>query len=146
MNLRRDVFQAIADPTRRAILLLVATQSMSAGAIAANFDTARPTVSKHLQILTECELLSQELNGREVYYHLNPNKMKEVSETTMKGVLGYTEDDVVSNDFIGDSRTSIFDAEAGIQLSDTFVKVVSWYDNEWGYSNKCLEMVRVVAK
>ncbi|MCG7858686.1 ArsR/SmtB family transcription factor [Flavihumibacter sp.] len=80
MNLRRDVFQAIADPTRRAILLLVATQSMSAGAIAANFDTARPTVSKHLQILTECELLSQELNGREVYYHLNPNKMKEVSD------------------------------------------------------------------
>ncbi len=57
MNLRRDVFQAIADPTRRAILLLVASQSMTAGAIAANFDTARPTVSKHLQILTECELL-----------------------------------------------------------------------------------------
>ncbi len=57
MNLRRDVFQAIADPTRRAILLLVASQSITAGAIAANFDTARPTVSKHLQILTECELL-----------------------------------------------------------------------------------------
>jgi len=57
MNLRRDVFQAIADPTRRAILVLVASQSMTAGAIAANFDTARPTVSKHLQILTECELL-----------------------------------------------------------------------------------------
>ena len=63
----------------------------------------------------------------------------------MKGVLGYTEDAVVSNDFIGDARTSIFDAEAGIQLSDTFVKVVSWYDNEWGYSNKCLEMARVVS-
>ena len=80
MNLRRDVFQAIADPTRRAILLLVASQSMSAGAIAANFGTARPTVSKHLQILTECELLEQEQHGREIYYHLNPEKMKEVAE------------------------------------------------------------------
>jgi DNA-binding transcriptional ArsR family regulator len=80
MNLRRDVFQAIADPTRRAILLLVASQSMTAGAIASNFDTARPTVSKHLQILTECELLKQEQNGREIYYHLNPNKVKEVAE------------------------------------------------------------------
>ena len=80
MNLRRDVFQAIADPTRRAILLLVATQSMTAGAIAANFDTARPTVSKHLQILTECELLRQEQLGREVYYHLNPKKMKEIAD------------------------------------------------------------------
>jgi DNA-binding transcriptional ArsR family regulator len=80
MNLRRDVFQAISDPTRRAILLLVASQSMTAGAIAANFDTARPTVSKHLQILTECELLKQEQNGREIYYHLNPNKMKEIAD------------------------------------------------------------------
>jgi DNA-binding transcriptional ArsR family regulator len=78
MNLRRDVFQAIADPTRRSILLLVTTQSMTAGAIASNFDTARPTVSKHLQILTECELLKQEQNGREMYYHINPKKMKEV--------------------------------------------------------------------
>src|SRR4029079_5306868 len=80
MNLRRDVFQAIADPTRRAILLLVASQSMTAGAIAANFDTARPTVSKHLQILTECKLLEPEQNGREIYYHLNPNKMKEIAD------------------------------------------------------------------
>lgn len=80
MNLRRDVFQAIADPTRRAILLLVASQSMTAGAIAANFDTARPTVSKHLQILTECELLEQEQNGREIYYHLNLQKMKEIAD------------------------------------------------------------------
>jgi DNA-binding transcriptional ArsR family regulator len=80
MNLRRDVFQAIADPTRRAILLLVAAQSMTAGAIAANFDTARPTVSKHLQILMECELLKQEQTGREMYYHFNPKKMKEVAE------------------------------------------------------------------
>ena len=77
MNLRRDVFQAIADPTRRAILLLVATQAMTAGAIAANFDTARPTVSKHLQILTECALLKQEQSGREMYYHINAKKMKE---------------------------------------------------------------------
>lgn len=80
MLTRRDVFQAIADPTRRAILVLVATQSLTAGAIAANFDTARPTVSKHLQILTECELLEQEQNGREIYYRLNPQKMKEIAD------------------------------------------------------------------
>jgi DNA-binding transcriptional ArsR family regulator len=80
MNLRRDIFQAVADPTRRAILLLVASQSMTAGAIAANFDTARPTVSKHLRILTECELLEQEKNGREIYYHLNPQKIKEIAD------------------------------------------------------------------
>src|SRR6476469_2915552 len=80
MNLRRDVFQAIADTTRRTILLLVASQSMTAGAIASNFDTARPTVSKHLQILTECQLLKQEQNGREMYYHLNPQKMKEIAD------------------------------------------------------------------
>lgn len=80
MNLRRDVFQAIADPTRRAILLLLTSQAMTAGAIAANFNTARPTVSKHLQILTECELLKSEQNGREITYHLNPNKMKEIAD------------------------------------------------------------------
>lgn len=80
MNLRRDVFQAIADPTRRAILLLLASQSLTAGAIASNFDTARPTVSKHLQILTECELLEQEQNGREMYYHIDSKKMKEVAD------------------------------------------------------------------
>ncbi|MBD2754127.1 ArsR/SmtB family transcription factor [Spirosoma validum] len=80
MNLRRDVFQAIADPTRRAILLLVASHAMTAGAIAANFDTARPTVSKHLQILTECELLKQEQQGREMIYHLNATKMKEIAD------------------------------------------------------------------
>lgn len=72
-------------------------------------------------------------------------KMKEVSETTMKGVLGYTEDDVVSTDFNGDSRTSIFDAGAGIQLSDKFVKVVAWYDNEWGYSNKVVDLLSYIA-
>ena len=80
MNLRRDVFQAIADPTRRAILLLVASQAMTAGAIASNFDTARPTVSKHLQILTACELLQHEQTGREIHYHLNAKKMKEVAD------------------------------------------------------------------
>ncbi len=73
-------------------------------------------------------------------------EMKAQSQGALKGVLGYTEDKVVATDFRGDARTSIFDAEAGIQLDSTFVKVVSWYDNEWGYSNKVLEMVRVVAK
>ena len=72
-------------------------------------------------------------------------EMKAQSEGKMEGVLGYTEDKVVATDFRGDARTSIFDAEAGIQLDPTFVKLVSWYDNEWGYSNKCLEMVKVVA-
>jgi DNA-binding transcriptional ArsR family regulator len=80
MNLRRDAFQAIADPTRRAILLLVSTQSLTAGTIASNFDTARPTVSKHLQILTECDLLKQEQKGREIFYQINPEKMKEVAD------------------------------------------------------------------
>jgi len=80
MNLRRDVFQAIADPTRRAILLLVASQALTAGAIASNFDTARPTISKHLAILTECQLLEQTPNGREMYYTINAIKMKEVAD------------------------------------------------------------------
>jgi glyceraldehyde 3-phosphate dehydrogenase len=73
-------------------------------------------------------------------------EMKAQSEGALKGILGYTEDKVVATDFVGDARTSIFDAEAGIALDSTFVKLVSWYDNEWGYSNKCLEMVRVVAQ
>ncbi len=80
MNLRRDVFQAIADPTRRAILLLLAAQSMTAGAIASNFATARPTISKHLQILTECELLEQKQIGREIHYHINAKQMKDVAD------------------------------------------------------------------
>lgn len=81
MNLRRDVFQAIADPTRRGILLLLtASQAMTAGSIASHFDTARPTISKHVQILTECELLQKEQNGREIYYRLNPLKMKEIAD------------------------------------------------------------------
>ena len=72
-------------------------------------------------------------------------EMKAQSIGALKGILGYTEDKVVATDFRGDARTSIFDAEAGIALDPTFVKIISWYDNEWGYSNKCLEMVRVVA-
>jgi len=67
--------------------------------------------------------------------------MKKASETTMKGVLGYTEDDVVSSDLVGESCTSVFDAKAGIPLNDTFVKVVAWYDNEWGYSCKCVDLI-----
>ena len=67
--------------------------------------------------------------------------MKKASEGELKGILGYTEDEVVSNDFLGDSRTSIFDAKAGISLTDNFVKVVSWYDNEWGYSNKLVDLI-----
>jgi glyceraldehyde 3-phosphate dehydrogenase len=72
-------------------------------------------------------------------------ELKAQSEGALKGILGYTEDKVVATDFRGDARTSIFDADASIALDGTFVKLVSWYDNEWGYSNKCLEMVRVVA-
>ncbi|MDB5010284.1 MAG: type glyceraldehyde-3-phosphate dehydrogenase [Mucilaginibacter sp.] len=72
--------------------------------------------------------------------------MKTASEGELKGILGYTEDDVVSEDFRGDSRTSIFDAKAGIALNDNFVKVVSWYDNEWGYSNKLIDLVQEVGK
>ena len=71
--------------------------------------------------------------------------MKAASEGELKGVLGYTEEKVVSTDFVGETLTSVFDAEAGIQLDPTFVKIVSWYDNEWGYSNKVLEMIRVMA-
>jgi len=77
---RRDVFQAIADPTRRAIIALLAVQALTPGAIAENFDTARQTISKHIQILTECELVRQENKGREIVYHLNPQKMKEIAE------------------------------------------------------------------
>ena len=73
-------------------------------------------------------------------------EMKAQSEGALKGILGYTEDKVVATDFRGDARTSIFDADASIALDGTFVKIVSWYDNEWGYSNKCLEMVRVVSQ
>ena len=80
METRRDVFQAIADPTRRAILLLLASQAMAPNAIAEEFNTSRQAVSKHIQILTECELVKQEQKGREIYYHINANKMKEVDK------------------------------------------------------------------
>lgn len=80
MELRRDIFQAIADPTRRSIISLLALQAMTPGAVAANFSSSRQTISKHLHILIECELLKQEHNGREIYYHLNPLKFKEIAD------------------------------------------------------------------
>lgn len=80
MKSRRDVFQAIADPTRRAILTLLAVQALTPGAVADNFKSSRQTISKHIQILAECELVKQEQNGREIYYHLNPKKMKEIAD------------------------------------------------------------------
>jgi DNA-binding transcriptional ArsR family regulator len=80
MESRRDVFQAIADPTRRAILTLLAVQALTPGAIADNFKSARQTVSKHIQILTECELVKPEQDGREIYYHINAKKMAEVAD------------------------------------------------------------------
>ncbi len=78
MKLRRDIFQAIADPTRRSILVLLASQTMTAGAIADKFDTARPTISKHIQILNECELIEANQQGREIFYRLKIDKMKEI--------------------------------------------------------------------
>lgn len=78
MKLRRDPFQAIADPTRRAILTLLASQTMTAGAIASNFEVARPTISKHMQILSECELVSANQQGREIFYELKVDKMKDI--------------------------------------------------------------------
>ncbi|TZF90666.1 type I glyceraldehyde-3-phosphate dehydrogenase [Cognatilysobacter lacus] len=88
--------------------------------------------------------LTVELNNPATYQEICA-EMKAQSEGALKGVLGYTTDKVVATDFRGDARTSIFDADAGIALDPTFVKLVAWYDNEWGYSNKCLEMARVVA-
>jgi DNA-binding transcriptional ArsR family regulator len=84
MKLRRDPFQAIADPTRRAILVLLAAQTMTAGAIAENFDVARPTISKHMQVLSECELISSTQKGREIYYELKIDNMKEIDEWLIK--------------------------------------------------------------
>ena len=80
MELRRDVFQAIADPTRRAIITLLALQALTPSAIAENFNSSRQTISKHIQILTECELLQQKQTGREIHYHLNAKKMKEIAD------------------------------------------------------------------
>ena len=88
--------------------------------------------------------LTVELNAEASYEEICA-EMKAQSQGALKGVLGYTEDKVVATDFRGETCTSVFDAEAGIALDKTFVKVVAWYDNEWGYSNKCLEMVRVVS-
>ena len=78
MKLRRDIYQAISDPTRRTILVLLTSQAMTAGAIASNFDAARPTISKHLQILSECDLVEAKQQGREIYYELKVQKMKEI--------------------------------------------------------------------
>lgn len=78
--MRRDVFQAIADPTRRAIITLIALHAMTPNAIAEHFDTSRQAVSKHLRVLTECELVRQEQTGREIYYHFNPKSIKEVAD------------------------------------------------------------------
>jgi len=89
--------------------------------------------------------LTVELNSPASYAEICA-EMKAQSQGTLKGILGYTEDKVVASDFRGEPCTSVFDADAGIALDTTFVKVVSWYDNEWGYSNKCLEMVRVITK
>jgi DNA-binding transcriptional ArsR family regulator len=80
MESRRDVFQAIADPTRRAIIALIALHAMTPNAIAENFQSSRQAVSKHLRVLTECDIVRQEQAGREIYYHFNPLKMKEVSD------------------------------------------------------------------
>lgn len=80
MKLRRDVFQAIADPTRRSIITLLAVQAMTPSALAENFEYSRQTISKHIQILTECDILEQEQRGREIYYQLNPNGMKEIAD------------------------------------------------------------------
>merc|ERR1712050_402825 len=84
--------------------------------------------------------------GKETTYEEICAKIKEMSEGSMKGILGYTEDMVVSTDFLGDDRSSIFDAKAGIQLSNTFVKLVSWYDNEYGYSNRVIDLVKHMEK
>jgi DNA-binding transcriptional ArsR family regulator len=83
MKTRRDIFQAIADPARRAILSLIASQTLPAGFIANNFDSSRQTISKHIQILTKCQLLKQEHSGREIYYYLNPDKINEIAEWLM---------------------------------------------------------------
>ncbi len=80
MEIRRDIFQAIADPTRRAIIVLIAIQAMTPNALAEHFHTSRQAVSKHIKILTECDLVKQEVSGREIYYTLEVNKMKEIDK------------------------------------------------------------------
>jgi DNA-binding transcriptional ArsR family regulator len=88
--MKRDVFQAIADPTRRAILCLLAVQAMTPNALAGHFDSSRQAVSKHIQVLVECELLEQQQRGREIYYHLNPKRMGEI-ESWLQGFKGLLE-------------------------------------------------------
>jgi DNA-binding transcriptional ArsR family regulator len=88
--MKRDVFQAIADPTRRAILCLLAVQAMTPNALAGHFDSSRQAVSKHIQVLVECELLEQQQRGREIYYHLNPKRMEEI-ESWLHGFKGLLE-------------------------------------------------------
>ena len=90
--------------------------------------------------------LVKEASYEQICAEMKAQSLKPVAQGGLQGVLGYTEDKVVATDFRTDPRTSIFDADAGIALDGTFVKLVAWYDNEWGYSNKCLEMVRVIAK
>ncbi|MBU0588181.1 MAG: type I glyceraldehyde-3-phosphate dehydrogenase [Gammaproteobacteria bacterium] len=90
--------------------------------------------------------LSKDASYKEICAEMKAQSEKEVAKGGLKGVLGYTEDKVVATDFRGETCTSVFDADAGIALDGSFVKIIAWYDNEWGYSNKCLEMVRVVAK
>ena len=96
-----------------------------------------PTVDVSVVDLTEN--LSKATNYEEIC-----TAMKNASENELKGVLGYTDEAVVSTDFLGDSRTSIFDSEAGIMLNNKFVKLVSWYDNEWGYSSKVVELIEYI--
>lgn len=90
--------------------------------------------------------LSKDASYKEICAEMKAQSEKDVTKGGLKGVLGYTEDKVVATDFRGETCTSVFDADAGIALDGSFVKIIAWYDNEWGYSNKCLEMVRVVAR
>lgn len=83
--------------------------------------------------------------GKEATYEEIKAKMKEASEGELKGILGYTEEEVVSSDFIGDTRSSIFDALAGVQLTNNFVKLISWYDNEFGYSHRVVQLIQYIS-
>jgi len=122
-----------------AVWNLRAVQDQVAKLSAFSDSTARVLeISTHLQAI-------QRANLRYIYDASEP-AMKEASEGELKGVLGYTEEEVVSSDFISDPRSSIFDAGAGIELNPNFFKVVSWYDNEWGYSNRCVDLLRLLVK
>jgi len=82
--------------------------------------------------------------GKSASYDVIKAKVKEVAEGSMKGIMGYTEDDIVSSDFIGDSHSAIFDAKAGISLNDNFVKLIAWYDNEYGYSCRVIDLIKFI--